>query len=98
MIKALLQIKTLHGMEKNVFFKQRCHKQERLFLLESSGFLIFNPLSMLPLCHAIMVIPAVCIIHIHVLVTFSKLLSTGFLSKMYSLLLRETGKQFKGKL
>lgn len=97
MIKALLQMDTLQGMEK-CFLKQRCYEQERIFWSEVSSFLIFNPLSQLPLCHGIMGIPDVCIIYIRVLVIFSEPLSTGFLHEAYSLLLRETVKQFKQKM
>lgn len=69
-----------------------------MFLSESSSILTVNPFGMPPLCLAIMVIQDVCIIYAHDLVTSSKLLSTDFPSKVYSLLLRETVRQFKQKI
>lgn len=51
-----------------------------------------------PLCYAIIGIQNVYIIYIHALVTFSELVSTGFLSKVYFSLLRDTVMQFKQKM
>ena len=52
----------------------------------------------LPLCYAIIGVQDVYITYTHALVTFSELLSTGFLSKVYSSLLRDAVTKFKEKM